>query len=308
MIDLREKVDQLEVVAGRTFFVYPKTKPGFEEFNNTHETYLDGVAKVYTALEDALSVVSHYDQILVAPGWYAGDYVTPLNADAAFVKLKALSIGANGEPQLGTALTSATASEPALDVRARGWEICGLEFDNPTGAGGIRLSKSTSGGAQRGGDYVNIHHNLFTGGQSGIEFAGGGTYWKIKDNEFSLITTAGGAGIYVKSSGNQIPALGHIYHNRFNNNINHIDADGHGLSECTIESNNFQQDGVGQDATILFDLIGGSAGGNCVIDNYIDIPKAQFNTGGTQRVFSNATDYGAGNHFSDGAQDVTMRQ
>ena len=141
MIDLREKIDQLEVVAGRTLFVYGSSVSGFEEFNRTHEAYLTpglgtskSAQKVFTDLQSALDAVGPYGQILLAPGGYTGNFTTPVNAVAPFVKLKALNRGDNDEPNLSTYLAPTSQSSPILEVKARGWEICGFEIDNPTGA------------------------------------------------------------------------------------------------------------------------------------------------------------------------------
>ena len=282
-------------VFGKTLFVEPANgSDGHNGLSPDHPL---------KSLTQAFVLVKDWDTIQCAPGNYSGNYDTPINADAAFVSL--VGVQATDMGVAPWAAPSDTAL-PIINVKARGWKISGFEFEGMTGSSAIRMTKTI--GLVNRCDFFQVDNCLFSGGKIGIEFYGGGTYWRILNNHFSLLTTAGGAAIYITDSSFQIPALGEISGNRFDNNINHIDANAKGFSDTVIRGNVFQQEGVAQTTTIVFDLIGGAAGGNQVIGNWFDMAKAEFNTGGTQRVFSNTTDYGAGNWFKDGPQDVEMRQ
>lgn len=274
---------------GTTYFVDPTN--GSDGNKGTDK---NNALRTFT---QAMVVVKSYDTIRLASGGYTGNFTTPLNAVAPFVSV----IGNEG-----TYFAASSSSSPIVEVRARGWRWSGIEFDNPTGAAGLRMTKE-AGLLTRGADFFIVENCLFFGGKAGIEFNGGGTYWKIRNNHFSLISTSGAGAVWVGSSSYQVPALGLIEGNRFDNNVNHIDGNNdRGFSDTVISGNNFMRDSNGTDTTVMID-IAGSGGGNSVIGNYFDIAKAEFNTGGTQRIFSNSTDYGAGNQFEDGAQAATMR-
>lgn len=293
-------VEARRALFGKTYYCVKSTDSQFGRIKADFNTiYADGNEAIQTDLDVTLALLKPYDTIILAAGDWSGDHVTPLNADAPWCRIF-------GEP--GAYMEPATSSKPCIEVKARGWRFSGIEFDAGATGSGLKMSK-IAGLTERGADFFTVDNCLFFGGKTGIDFAGGGTYWNILNNHFSLIDdNAGGGGIFVSSSSYQIPALGQIDGNRFDNNINHINGGGtRGFSDTIIRANNFMLDSAGQDATILMS-IKGNGGGNSVIGNYFDIPLAQFNTGGTQRVFSNSTDYGAGNHFQDGEQGSTMRQ
>ena len=258
--------------------------------------------KAFKTMTKAFTVMKKWDNLFVMPGSFSGNHTTPLNADAPFCSV----IGVNATYMgVGPWAAPTSTGSPIIDVRARGWRFAGLEFEGMTGAAAIRVNSEVTR-AQRGADFFQVDSCLFSGGKTGIEFNGGGTYWVIRDNHFSLLTTSGGAGIYVSSSSFQIPALGLVRGNRFDNNINHIYGGvTRGWSDTVFEDNNFQQDGNGQNASILLDIRGGG-GGNSVINNYFDVTQAQYtDDAGTAFIRTNSTDYGAGNSCNDGvAEDV----
>ncbi len=250
--------------------------------------------EAFLTLTKGLSVMVHYDTLMLLPGGYEGNFTTPLNAVAAFCRV----IGF-----YGSYLWTGVNGSPLLTLKARGWRISGLEFDNPTGAAGLQCNK-IAGLTERGADFFQVDNCLFFGGQGGIDFAGGGTYWKIFNNQFSLISTSGKAGIWVSSASYQIPALGKILGNTFDNNVNHIHGGGNGWSDTLIAGNHFQADGGDTNATVLMNILGGN-GGNQVNDNYWDLAKTDFNAAATL-VRAHADDYGSGNHFKDGDQTVVL--
>lgn len=278
-------------VFGKTYFVDPT--------NGSDGNKGRGTTDAFKTFTKALATAKHCDTINLAKGGYVGNFTTPINAIAAFVTV----LGNEG-----TYFEATTASSPVVDVLARGWRWSGIEFDNPTGAAGLRMTKAV-GLVDRGADFFTVDNCLFYGGKTGIEFNGGGTYWKILRNRFSLISTAGGGGVYVGSSSYQIPALGKIEDNVFDNTINHIYCGAtRGFSDTTIKGNTFKLDGVATDGAILCDIRGsGAAGGNSVVGNYFDITKAQYtDDASTAFIRTNATDFGAGNYCNDGAADAAI--
>ena len=86
------------------------------------------IGKAFTAIT-ALATRGRA-RILVAPGGYSEDLVTPLNADGPFIQV----IAWNPTTQSFGAvfLSSATATEPNLTIKARGWGFYGFEFDAPS--------------------------------------------------------------------------------------------------------------------------------------------------------------------------------
>lgn len=293
----------IELLTGNVYICVKTTDPNYGDYLKRYQTtYENGQERVQTSLTTALSILGAYDTIILTPGNWSGNYETPLNATAPFCNLIGVDPTGSGK---GPWLAPSSTASPIIDVRARGWRISGLEFEGMTGAAAIRVTK-IAGLTQRC-DFFKIDHCLFSGGKTGIEFNGGGTYWEISDNHFSLLTTAGGAAIYVGSSSYQIPALGYIFNNRFDNNVNHIyGGASRGFSDTVIEKNKLMLDGVAQDAAILLDIRGGG-GGNMVVDNWFDITQAQWtDDDSTAFVRSNATDSGSGNHFSDGEQEDLM--
>ncbi len=285
-------------LTGNTYICVRTDNENYADFEKRYQAqYNNGNYRIQTSLTTALTLMKAYDTLILSPGNWSGDNVTPLNAVAPFCRM----FGMNG-----AWMAPSSASTPALDVLARGWEIAGIEFDASTTACGLRLRKDATGAINRGADFFNVHDNLFYGGQGGLDINGGGTYWKIHNNHFSLHTTSGKGGVYVSSSTFQVPALGLIKENRFDNGINHIYGGvTRGFNDTLIEANNFQADGNGQNATILCD-IRGSGGGNQVNGNYLDMAHADFADTGVALVRANATDYGAGNMFKDGPQSEAL--
>lgn len=287
---------------GNTYFCIKSTDARYGQFKADYDmVYPNGNHAVQTSLTDCLALLGPYDTVFLCSGNWSGNYQTPVNATAPFCSLIGIDPTGRG---VGPWMAPSSTASAIIEVRARGWRISGIEFEGMTGAAAIKVTKVA--GLVSRCDFFTIDHCLFSGGKTGIEFNGGGTYWKISDNHFSLLTTAGGAAIYVGSSAYQIPALGLIENNRFDNNINHIYGGiTRGFNDTIIRGNVFQQDGNGQNASILCDIRGGG-GGNMVVGNYFDVTQAQYtDDAGTAYIRTNATDFGAGNHCSDGeAEDL----
>ena len=181
--DLAVGPDKLISPPGNLYICVKSSNADYPHYLDKYQTlYRNGTQRVQNDLDVALALMTHNDTLILTQGNWSGDHSTPLNAVAAFCKL----IGLNG-----SWMAPSSVSTPALDVLARGWEIAGIEFDASTTACGLRMRKDVTGAINRGADFYNIHDCLFYGGQGGIDINGGGTYWKIRNNHFSLATTSG---------------------------------------------------------------------------------------------------------------------
>lgn len=280
-------------VFGDTWFVDPTNGSD----GNTGKTR----DRAFETLTQAFLVVSHYDTIKCAAGNYTGNYDTPLNADASFVRLQGFRIGDNGLASWAGATTS---SSPIINVRARGWTITDFEFDCPTAAGAIQLSKNVS--QTNRCDFTHIERCIFTTGKYGIVVAGGGTHVKVKGCKFDQLTTTGAFGIFVQSTGFQIPAFWVVEDNIFATSLNHIGPANatYGWNESLFKNNVHQSDS-GTDVTCICDVRASGGTGNMLIGNYYNMGNGSFAAATTIR--GNSTDYAAGNHFEDGPQSEVMK-
>ena len=275
---------------GNTYFVNPSTGSDNNRGLNTDKPF-----KTFTK---ALTAISDWDTIMLAPGGYGGNFTTPVNANAAFVRVIGFPIGDYGLSSW-MSIGSDSNSSPIIDVLARGWSFENIEFDCPTGSSGIRLTKSTTGGVNRP-DFTTIRNCIFTTGKYGVEVNGGGTHVTIKETKFDQLTSTGGHAIHVTATGNQIPAFWVVENNKFLTNLNHI-----GPGNATFGFNNsIFKNNVFDSATISLDIRASGGVGNAVIGNYFDVVIASFDA--LTEVIGNATDYGAGNFGKDGAQGEKM--
>lgn len=252
-------------------------------------------------LTRAFVLISNYDTIILSAGNFTGNYTTPVNATASFVRVIGFPIGSYG---LSTWMGATTASSPIIDVRARGWSFENIEFNCPTDAAAIRLTKSVDGSTHRC-DFTTIRHNIFTTGKYGITVNGGGTHVHVHHNKFDQLTSSGAFAIKVVDTSNQIPAFWLVEDNIFATSLNHIGPGNatYGWNESIFRRNVHQSDS-GVDATTICDMRASGGTGNRFLDNYLDVVTAGWNTETSVR--GNAKDFGAGNHMSDGDQSTAM--
>ncbi len=258
----------------------------------------------FATMQEALNVVQPWDTIFCAPGNHTADNVTPINGDAPFVSLIGMRQGSLG---LAAWLTSTTATEPAIEVRARGWRVSGFEFDNPSTNAGISLLRSVANDYRP--DFCEIDHCLFTGGASGIHHVEGSTYIHVHDNQFDLMTgtTARLSGaIQVVSSGHQLPGMWMIEDNIFRENIWHINLGASwGFNSATIRGNQFFLTGQANTALVMLDIRGGN--GSMINDNYFGCTKAEYgDDSSTDFIRTSGNDIGTGNHCDDGDPTIDI--
>lgn len=283
---------------GKTYFV-DVNGSGSDGYKGTDSE------KPFATLTKAFEVVSDYDTIMLGAGNFTGNYETPVNAAASFVSVIGFPIGAYG---MATWMGATTSSSPIIDVRARGWSFENIEFNCPTGAAALRLTKSTNGTTHRC-DFTTIRNNIFTTGKYGIEVNGGGTHVHVQYNKFDQLTTSGAFGIIVLSTTNQIPAFWVVEDNIFATSVNHIGPANatYGWSESTFRRNIHQRDGVSQDVTMMLDIRASGGGGNMVINNSFDMTASEWTTGlSNAAIRANSTDFAAGNECNDGPAETVL--
>jgi hypothetical protein len=247
--------------------------------------------RAWETLTYAFTQMAKNDTLMVAPGDYSGNYSSPLNADAAFCAL----IGVQATDIGFGPWSAGTAGSPILSMRARGWRISGFEFDGVSDDASVTLTTSGTSNS----NFTQIENCLFTGGIYGIDWSGAPTYTMIYNCLFEDITTQA---FICSDSSTDVPRRCVIHMNHFRENAADISMNPRGFKSSTISSNFFQLDGISRDSTVLIDTRGG--GGNIIVDNYLDITKAQYtDDGATAFIRTSATDYGAGNHCKDGEAD-----
>lgn len=199
-------------------------------------------------------------KIYVAPGGYAEDLTTPLNADAPFGQLIAVN-PTPGRSFGAVYLSPASAATPVLTIQARGWLIRGFEFD-PNSGGAIVIGGTTSG--NHGGGTI-IEDSLFNGGGValfGIDWQNsinGNALCTVRNNtfyDFNPGTTA--ACMKCSNSGIDQPTLALIENNIFEGSDNYIDMNPRGFKSSVIRNNTF----FAATADEKFDNTGGS---NCQV-------------------------------------------
>jgi len=276
-------------VFGKTYFVDPTN--GVDGNKGTSPD------KALATLTRAFVLMKDNDTVICAPGDYTGNHVTPLNSVAPFCSVIGMQATALG---LGPFAAATDTASPILSIRARGWRVSGFEFDGNAVTESVLATTSGTSNA----NFLQMDHCLFTGGSvAGIDYFGAPTFSALYHNGFTQMT--GGSTILCSDASTDTPRSGHIYGNRFWENINHIAMNPRGFKDTVIEKNTFMLDGVSRDALVMLDTRGG--GGNQIIDNYFDITQAQFtDDAATAFIRTAATDYGAGNHLADGEQNALI--
>lgn len=294
---------------GLTHFTHGITSMGIpiigQPFGNTYFVDASGgsngnigtnTEQPWKTLTYAFTRLSHYDTLILKPGNYTGNYTTPVNATAAFVRVIGMRTHDQG---LAVWMGATTASSPIIDVLARGWSFDGIEFDCPTSSSGVRLTSSTSNSPNRS-DFTTFKNCIFTTGKYGIEVNGGNTHITVRNCKFDQLTESGAHAIHVTATGRMIPAFWIVEDNYFLTSTNHIGPGNatRGFSSSIFKNNVFDS------ATVALDIRASGGINNVVAGNYFDVVIANFDA--LTEVIGNATDYGAGNFGKDGAQAEKM--
>jgi hypothetical protein len=243
----------------------------------------------------ALGALRGRSRVLVAPGGYNEDVVTPLNSIAPFGQLigvspTTLSFG-------GAYIYAATGATPSLTVKARGWLIAGFEFGCSTGGGAILLDGLSANSNAGGVEIAGCNIAGWGGGLYGIDVKGNGApLANIHHNIFTGIVAGAGTrgAIICSDSGTDQPRFWDLHHNRFVDNTNHVTFSSvRGCKESDIHDNSFIKLGGTITATRQLDTTGGR--NNNVYDNMLS--STYDNAGG---YYSVASDYWYGNRSEDG--------
>lgn len=224
-------------------------------------------------------------RIFVAPGGYTEDLTSPTNAIAPFGQLIAWS--ATDRARGSVYLASATATEPILTLKARGWRIEGFEFDAPSTDGCILLDTTAK--------YAEIANCLFVGNTGvatfGINANFAADLLVVRD---SMFIGFGGWAITQTAGHLMFPEIMRCF---FYNNAKHIapqstlGMDGGWIHDC-----HFNKVGNDHNASVQIDTRGGSQ--NLIGPNNI-LSSTYDNAGG---YYSSATDMWRGNACEDAYQ------
>lgn len=208
-------------------------------------------------------------QILVAPGGYNEDVVTPLNTQCPFGEL--IGVSPTTQSFGGAYIYASTASTFSLIVRARGWRITGFEIGAVANGGSVWLDGSTANSSAAG---TELRGNIISGWGAaatiGIDITGNGApLTRCLDNHFNGCV---GAAIQCSSSATDQPRFWEVAHNKFVDNGSHIGMNPRGMKESWIHHNAFIKVGANRTATVQIDNRGGSNSivgpGNALSDSY----------------------------------------
>ncbi len=207
-------------------------------------------------------------RIFVAPGGYSEDLVTPLNTEAPFGQL--IAVNPTSQSFGAVYLSSATATEPVLTVKARGWLFDGFEFDGPATDGCVLLDGASSNSNAAG---TEIRNCIFVG-QNQADFGldvtkNGAPYTKILNCHFQGIV---GPAMKCSSSATDQPSYWLIDECTFVDNSSHINMNPRGFKWSQIRNCTFLEAGGARTATVQIDNTGGTAcaigPGNFLSDTY----------------------------------------
>ncbi len=207
-------------------------------------------------------------RIFVAPGGYSEDLVTPLNTECPFGQL--IAVNPTGQSFGAVFLSSATATEPVLTVKARGWHFSGFEFDGPATDGCVLLDGKSASSNAAG---TEIRNCIFVGqaqADFGLDVRGNGApYTQIRNCHFEGIV---GPAIKCSDSATDQPTYWLIEDCTFNNNSSHINMNPRGFKRSQIRNCTFLEVGAGRTATVQLDNTGGTGTaigpGNFLSDTY----------------------------------------
>jgi hypothetical protein len=229
-------------------------------------------------------------RIFVAPGGYTEDIITPSNTECPFGQL--IAVNPTGQSFGAVYLTSETATEPVLTIRARGWKVSGFEFDGPATDGCVLLDGLTANSNAAG---TEISDCLFVGqGQAdfGIDVLNNGApHTIIRNCHFDGIT---GPAITCTNSSVDQPRFWEIDHCVFVDNDDHIDMNGKGFKESWIHDCSFMKVGANRTATLQLDNQAGS-NNNIGPNNFLS--STYDNAGG---YYTGTNDFWYGNASEDG--------
>jgi hypothetical protein len=233
-------------------------------------------------------------RIYVAPAGYTEDIITSLNTEAPHCALIAVNPLARSA---GAAwVISATGSEPALTVRARGWSIDGFEFDSNTTDGCVFLDGTTSNSSAK---FTELANCLFSGLYSGS------TDFGVDTNHASNIVVIrdsiffGFANRAITAS-TVVTEQWEIARCIFQNSANHIAPKGSkGFAEAYIHDSVFYQQGGLFTASIKIDMRVGRY--NMVTNNMLG--GTYDNSGG---YYASSTDVWRGNATEDHPSSVAQ--
>ncbi len=188
LIDIEDTLASLNITQGRTFYVCQAGTQGYQDLVRKVGKYLDGVEKVYTTIQSAISaaVSNRGDQILVMPDSNDYDSAATITVNKDRLKIRApFGMDDGGFGATNSTRLHATGDVPVFTINNGTTEITGFfmkcatdqpAFTLATGLFHVSIHHNYIGGATEDGDglgliytagytnHASIHHNYFDGG------------------------------------------------------------------------------------------------------------------------------------------------
>jgi hypothetical protein len=145
LIELEKELDSLIVTTGRTFYVMNKTDTGYEEFQQDHDRYLDGIAKVYNSVEDGYNaMVSNRNDVLKIAAHGVHTLTTMLTVSKSRCHFEGMDPGGRYTEQ-GTRIQTTVGAAAAAVIKVTGTRnsFKNIKFiQNDTNAAAINVAIS----------------------------------------------------------------------------------------------------------------------------------------------------------------------
>lgn len=253
LLEIEKAVDQLVVIQGRIFYAMSSSDARYEEFVQDHGAYLNGVAKVYTVVQDAINACQDGDAVYVFSKDMAAGATDPeswaetLTIAAGQSNLSLIGIN-TGRTQGGLPqIKKGSGSTALLTVRAPGCLIKNVGFNgiDSTG-GGILLDDDASTKSAFGTTIKDCHFKNCVGTTATDARTGGAIMWSANGGAWQVL----------------------IKGNRFYKNVGDIVLLGTSVSvpqDVIIEDNIFSGPAASVDCNLY--LAGGSGMNGVIVRN-----------------------------------------
>ena len=213
---LLEAADRVEPAGGRVFYVIQESDPGYADFLESHQPYVDGVSKVYkhSATSSVVStdgianafnatVEGRNDYVMVVPSsttYYVDSTITMNKMRTHFICPEGISANGNGMgcPGNWARISEITASTVLLTISAGTVEVAGLMLKGKQGATVIDVTGSVACVSIHD-DFISLNTSGTVATQYGIKVSGAST------QNFSIFNNW--IGVYEPSAVAHIPAL-----------------------------------------------------------------------------------------------------
>lgn len=199
LLEIEKAVDQLIVASGRVFYAMSSSDARYEEFVQDHGAYLNGVAKVYTVVQDAINACQDGDRVYIfSKDMAAGDtdpnsWAETLTIAAGQSNVSLVGVPSGNRTQGGLPqIKKGSGTTALLTVRAPGCLIDSLGFNGVKSADGTALlvgilldddssTKTAFGTTVKNCHFKNCAGSTVTDARTGgaITWAATGCAWQV---------------------------------------------------------------------------------------------------------------------------------